>query len=128
MANLIPIFDQIIAGAGSVGKELWVDLGVIPSGKQIWYGFATLIAEDKNCNFELRSNLTTKSVGTNTETALHDWASASSGSSADRDLYHDGATTILSTLSTGVEHWWLKITSNSQTAGNVDYLIYYTLF
>lgn len=128
MADQTPIFELIKYGNGSVGKELWVDLGLIPTGQKIWLGYATWVAEDKDLIFCLRSNLTGLSAGDEASTQLHDYASSQGGASVDRDYCHSGYVDTMSTQGTGVEHWWLRARSVSQTSGNFDYIIYYTIY
>ena len=124
MADVQPIFDKIIFGTGTVASEVWVDLGVIPTGKKIFYGYITFVAEDKACQFEIRTNLAGKSNGTLLDTELHDWCSANGGDSSDRDLYWYGNIATLSTIGTGIEHWWIHIKSKG-ALGVFDYLIRY---
>ena len=128
MADLQPIFDTILSGAGTVQTETWINLGLIPTDKQIFFGFATFIAEDKVSSFELRSNIATQSTGTVANTTLHDYSSAQVGSSVDRDLYRNGYTNTISIVSTGVEHWWLRVKAKGSVVGAIDYIIFYTLF
>lgn len=128
MATIQATFDQVSSGIGSVPKELWIDLGVIPSGKQIWFGYASLVAPDKDVQFELRSNTAGLSAGTTAATQLHDFASAQSGSSVDRDLYRGGNIATMSVVGTGVEHWWIRGQSNSQTVGALNYIFYYAIY
>lgn len=127
MASPLPVFDLTIAGTRTMNQESWIDLGLIPSGKTVFIGYATFIAQDKNGQFELRSNLSTKSAGTAADTQLHDWSSAQGGSGIDRDLYQSGYINTLTVTSTGVEHWWLHITTQSNNTGVFDYIIHYTL-
>lgn len=121
-------FDQITSSLGTVNTETWIDLGLISSGKQVWLGFCTFTAEDKNLVFEMRTNNTGQSTGTVGTTTLQDWSSTPGGSSIDRDFFHGGATAVMSVLGTGVEHWWLRIKSGSNAAGNYSYIIYYALY
>jgi len=124
MADVQPIFDKVITGSGNLATELWVDLGAIPTGKKIFYGYATLVAEDKACQFELRANYSGKSAGTVADTDLFDWCSANNGDSNDRDLYWFGNIALLSVVGTGTEHWWIHIKSKG-AAGIIDYIIRY---
>ena len=124
MADVQPIFDKVISGTGTLSTDLWIDLGAIPTGKQIFYGYATLVAEDKACQFELRSNTTGNSTGATGTTTLHDWSSANGGDSTDRDLYWYGNISALSVVGTGTEHWWIHVKSKG-ASGVVDYIIRY---
>ena len=135
MATIIPVFDVQFLGSGSVNTELWHDIsaqiGGIASGKQLWLGFSTFIAEDKSLIFELRPNLATKSLGNLTDTQLRAFTSVPGGESKDIDHYLGGAINWLApvgVVSTGVEKLWLRIRSNSASAGLWDYVIYYALY
>lgn len=128
MSELQPIFEQVLPGKSSGGKDVWVDLGVIPSGKSIWFGYATFIAEDKDMQFEVRCNHVGFSDGTEAHTDLFDFSGAPTGVSVDRDFYRNGATALVSEVSTGVEHWWIRMRAASGVVGNFDYIFYYTLY
>ena len=128
MAIIQPLFDTVIYGSGTVGTETWVDLGLIPTGKQIWLGYSTYAGVDKNTQFETRSNLSGTSNGTTANTKLHDWSAAQAGSSVDRDFYQNGNIMTSSVISTGVEHLWLRILGQGQTQGGFDYIIRYTIY
>lgn len=128
MAIIQPLFDTTLSGAGTVGTETWVDLGLIPSGKQIWFGYATYAAVDKNVQFETRANISGQSTGTIAHTDLFDWSAAMGGSSVDRDFYQYGNIMTVTLVSTGVEHWWLRIAAQGQAQGGFDYIIRYTLY
>ena len=125
MAVQQPIFDKTISGSGTVNQELWVDLGVIPNGKQLLLGYATYIAEDKALQFETRSNIAGQSTGTIGNTTLHDWTATTTGSSVDRDFYQYGYVNTTTVVSTGVEKLWLRIKSGSAAAGAWDYILRY---
>lgn len=127
MASVQPVFDLTQVGSGSLNAETWVDLGVIPTGKQILFGYCTFAAEDKTCQFELRSNLATKSAGSVAETSLLDWSSAPGGNSVDRDLYWYGNIATTGVVGSGVEKTWLRVRAQNQSSGNFDYIIHYTL-
>lgn len=131
MADLQPVFDQDTSGKiTSNGTEKWVDLGLIPNGKQMLLGFATFCAEDKNYQFEIRCNRPTKSAGTIADTDMLDISGAAAGGSVDRDLYYGGLINTLAPqdqVSTGVEHWWLRVTSQGSSSGTFDYIIRYAV-
>jgi len=126
MADLIPTFEKILSGTSTVQTETWIDLGAIPTGKKIWYGYASFIAEDKNCSYEVRSNLAGQSAGTVGATTLHDWSSTPQGEVTDRDLYRDGNIMTTSVTGTGTEHWWLRVRAQGQVVGVLDYIFYYS--
>jgi hypothetical protein len=128
MANIQPVFDTILPGSGTVQTDSWVDLGLIPSGKQIYIGFATYAAIDKNNQFELRFNNAGQSAGTMLATTLVDYASAVQGSSVDRDYYFGGAVATLTTIGDGTAHWWLRVLGQGNTVANFDYILRYTLY
>ena len=120
-------FTSTLTGSSSVGLELWIDLGLIPVGRRYWIGLAQYTAVDKATGFELRTNSATKSTGTTANTTLLATASARAGSTLSQDLYKGGALHTETVLSTGVEHWWIRIYSKSGTAGSYLYKISYTL-
>jgi hypothetical protein len=128
MANLTPVFDLTISGAGTVQTDSWLDLGLIPVGKQIYYGFATLAAIDKNNQFEIRYNNAGQSTGTVAATILLDYSSTVSGSSIDRDFYMGGAIATLSLIGDGIAHWWIRVLGQGNTVANFEYIIRYTLY
>lgn len=125
MADIIPVFEQTKEGDVTLTSELWVDLGLIPTGKRHWFGYATYIAVTKYFSFELRTNKTGKSTATTTDTTLHDFG-ACNQDSVDRDFYQYGNILATSVIGTGVEHSWLRIRSNSGSSGDASYIIYLT--
>ena len=122
-----PLFDLLASGTGSVGTETWVAITTITSGKQIWLGYATLGAVDKNLQFEIRYNNTGQSTGTTGNTTLIDFSGTSTGTSVDRDFYWYGALQTTSGTSTGVEKLWLRVTGQGATSAGFEYIIRYTL-
>jgi len=122
-----PLFDLLASGTGSVGTETWVAITTITSGKQIWIGYATLGAVDKNLQFEIRYNNTGQSTGTTGNTTLIDFSGTSTGTSVDRDFYWYGALQTTSGTSTGVEKLWLRVTGQGSTSAGFEYIIRYTL-
>jgi len=125
MAQIQPIFEKILDGSGSATSEAWVDLGLIPTGKQIWFGYATFAGETKQFSFEVRTNKLTKSAGTVTDTTLHDYSNVTQAS-VDRDFYQYGNILMQSIVSTGTEHFWLRIRSKTSASGDYSYILYYT--
>lgn len=114
-------------GTATTGIELWVDLGLIPSGFRIWFGNARYTSPDKSITFELRTNVLTKSTGTLLNTILLDSGTASVRSgTVTRDLYKSGTLHITSVYGTGVEHFWLRLVSKTSTQGSYLYSINYT--
>ena len=123
----VGFFTTAATGSASVGLELWIDLGLIPNGYRFWIGYAQWTSTDKVCSFELRTNNTTKSTGTIANTTIKALASCRSGQSVTQDLYKLGALHTETVLSTGVEHWWIRIYSKSATASTCLYKISYAL-
>lgn len=135
MASLIPTFDQVAIGSGvTATKDDWFDLSsygvTVPNGKQLWLGYLTLIAEDKQLIFEIRPNLPTKSAGNTTDTSLRAFASVDQALSTDLDMYLGGNITTLvpAAASTSVEKLWMRIRSGTQTVAAWDFLLYYTIY
>jgi hypothetical protein len=132
MASIVPVFESLFLGSGVVNSESWIDIaGIIPTGKQLWIGYASLISNDKTLTFELRPNIPTKSLATIAETQLRGFASVLAGESKDLDLYYYGNITTLAPIavpSSGVERLWMRITSGSNSAGTYNYIIYYTIY
>ena len=140
MASLQPIFDLAFIGTGvTASKDDWYDLSSygpnanspIPSGKQLWLGFATFVAEDKNLTFEVRPNIAGQSTGTTGNTQLRGFASVPSGESKDIDFYFNGMLTTLvpmTAISTGVEKLWLRVRSGTNTVSTFDFIMFYALY
>ena len=128
MSAIQPIFDAVINGTGTVGTETWVDLGVIPSGKKLWIGYATYGAVDKNLQFETRTNNVNTSTGTLANTTILDYCGAQSGSSVDRDFYWGGALATMTSTSNGVEKLWLRVLGQGSVASSFEYIIRYTIY
>lgn len=121
-----PLFDQISQGLASVGQEAWIDLGLIPNGSQLMFGFATYTPDGKTIVFELRSNNSGQSSGTTAVTTIHSRTSVRDGDSKDVDYYKSARTAVKTITSTGVEHWWLRLTSKSAVVADAYWWIYYT--
>ena len=54
------IFDLQINEVATVSKDLWVDLGPIPTGKQFQVGICSFTAIDKALKVEVKTNKTGK--------------------------------------------------------------------
>lgn len=121
------LFNVNIKGSPSVGAENWIDLGAIPNGSRIWIGVAAYTSIDKAFTFSLRTNTTGKSTGTLADTTQLDTVAPRIGSTVNHDLYRKGRLHIVTTVSTGTERWWLRITSKNATLGNCIYSITYTV-
>lgn len=128
MASVQPVFDVILSNTGTVGTETWVDLGTIAFGKQVWLGYATLGAVDKNLQFEIRYNNTGVSTGTASNTTIVDFCGTPAGSSVDRDFYWFGALATMTGTSTGVEKLWLRVLGQGQSVSSFEYIIRYTIY
>lgn len=132
MASEQPIFDLILSGNGSIsGGEVWVDLGAITTGKQMFIGYATFcnITAQNGLVFEIRTNNVGASASTTAATYLLDSSGAQMGDSVDRDLYFNGNINTFAPInaSTGVEHWWLRITQPSASTNTFQYIFRYTI-
>ena len=139
MASIIPLFELVSLGSGltTALKDDWFDITSygpnvntpMPSGRQVWLGFGTLISPDKPLTFEIRRNLPTKSAATPGDTELLAFATVPSGDSKDLDMYFGGAINTLapSVASTGVEKVWLRVKSGGAAVGGFDFIFYYTL-
>jgi hypothetical protein len=143
MASPIAKFDAVASGSlTTTGTDNWVDLTtllfnagfipspVIPSGKQIWIAYITCISADKNAQFEMRPNKTTKSAANTTDTDLRGFASVPTGESSDLDVYYGGAINTFAPVdvaSTGVEKLWLRIKCGSNAAATYEYILYCTI-
>jgi hypothetical protein len=120
------LFNLALTGSGSVGTEAWIKLGVIPTGYRYWAGSATWTAISKALTFELRSNTAGKNTGTTSTTTVMATCAPKVGASTAQDLYQGGKLHIATIKSTGVECWWIRITSKSSTLGNYTYKVLYT--
>ena len=121
------IFTLSVSGSASVGSELWVDLGLIPTGKDIWIG-STQYTAGKAIKFELRTNSATKSAGTLADTTLLNMQSLTLKSkTVTTDLYKSGTLHIKTVTSGGVEHWWLRLISTTATMVSANHKINYVL-
>ena len=120
------LFDQVSQGLVSVGTETWVDLGLIPNGTKVMFGYATYMPDGKTIVFELRSNTAGQSTGATGTTVIHDRVSLRDGSVIDRDYYRNGRLQTVTLQSTGVEHFWLRLTSKSAATADGYWWIYYT--
>jgi len=122
------IFTTNITGSGSVGSSLYIDLGLIPTGKRAWLGNTQFASPDKSCTFSIRKNNSTKSAGTDADTTqMTSSAAGPTTGTVTTDYYKNGTLHTVSNISTGVEHWWLKIVAKSATVGSYYNSINYTL-
>lgn len=121
------LFNLLASGSGSVGTDLWVNLGAIPLAQNLWIGTMVLTSTNKTVLFELRTNKVGQSVGTLAATTLLSSASLRAGTSVTQDLYRKGRLHTVTVVSTGSERWWLHLTSKGATAGSFLYKIMYAV-
>ena len=120
------LFNLTASNSGNVGLETWVDLGLIPTGFDVWIGSASYTAVSKATSFDLRTNNTGQSAGSLAATTLLDTVTLKTGASITHDLYKRGTLHTKTVVGTGVEHWWLRVYSKSSTLGSYSYKILYT--
>jgi len=120
------LFNLINQGVATMTNEFWVDLGLIPNGTQIMFGYATYTPDGKTITFDLRSNMATKSAGTIADTILHGRATVRDLSESNKDYYMNGRLMTVTVQSTGVEHYWIRLTSKSSASADAYWWIYYT--
>ena len=111
-------------GPSTVGSDLWIDMGLIPTGKRIVFGVVYWTCT-KTTTFELRTNLATKSAGTLVDTLLLSSASTSTKAPTKTLSFAKSRTAVQTVIGTGVEHWWLHLVSKSGTATPYNYDIWY---
>lgn len=115
-------------GDATVGTLHWIDLGVIPIGKRLFFGSTQYLSPDKSITFELRTNNLNESTGADSTTKLLASASVSIRAGlVTSDLYRKGRLHIVTVLGTGTERCWLKLKSKSGSAGSYMFTINYTL-
>src|ERR1041385_9075583 len=105
------LFNLVAQASVSAGIDLWVNLGTIPTGLYIWIGNDSFTSPNKAVTVELRTNLIGQSTGTLAATKLLASASVKSGATVTQDLYKKGSLHTVTVVGTGVEKWWLHITS-----------------
>lgn len=114
-------------GPLTIGADTWINLGAIPTGSKIWFGSGQYASPDKSSTFEIRTNNTGQSAGTDAATALLGSISASARSgTVTQDYYKNGSLNTVTVTGTGVERFWLRIKSKSGSAGSYFYSINYT--
>lgn len=123
MAALFNLTKQI---SGSVGTSSWIDLGLIPSGYDFWVGSWTCSDPAKAIAFNLYTNNIGQSSASALTCKLLATVSPKTGSSVTQDLYKRGALHTSTIKGTGTEHWWVNLTSKSNTSGTYNFTIYYT--
>ena len=118
------LFDKTVSGSGSNGATLWIDLGLIPSGFDFRIGQWTVYGA-KTETFYLYTNTIGKSASGTTNCTLLAQIAPKAGATTTQDLYKNGSLYTKTVLSTGVEHWWLYISSKSSTAAAYNYKVLY---
>jgi len=115
-------------GPLTVGTNEWIDLGVIPTGHYIRFGSAQYGSPDKSVTFQVRTSNAGQSTGSDTLTTLlaSSIASVKTGL-LNVDYYKSNTLNIKTVVSTGVEHFWLRLKSTSSTAASYMYSINYTV-
>lgn len=114
-------------GPTTIGANTWINLGSVPTGFRIKFGTGQYASPDKASTFEIRTNNTGASAGTDAATALLASISASPRSgTVTADYYKSGTLNTVTVLGTGVERFWLRIKSKSSTAGSYFFSINYT--
>lgn len=119
------LFNLTASGSGSNGANVWIDLGLIPSGFDMWVGNWTVYGA-KTETFYLYTNLAGKSASGTTNCKLMASIAPRSGTTTTQDLYKAGTLHTATVKSTGVEHWWINIVSKSSTAAAYNYKVLYT--
>ena len=123
MAVLFTLSKQL---SGSVGTNAWIDLGLIPTGYNFRIG-SWICSGSKSISFNLYTNKLSKSAASTstTETTKLATLAPKAGASLTQDLYKNGTLSTKTVIGTGVEHWWVNLTSKSGTSGNYNITIYY---
>lgn len=122
------IFNLVKSGSSTVGLDGWLDLGLIPTGYQVWIGYITWTSPNKAITFELRGNAIGKSAGNTTDTLLYSTTALKKGATSTVDLYKSGRMTVRTVKGTGVEHWWIHAKSTTSTSGSYTYKIQYLTY
>ena len=120
------IFDLSQSKTGTNGADLWIDLGLIPTGFRFFIGSWTVYGA-KADSFYLYTNKATKSAAVTTDCTLLASASIKAGATVTQDLYKKGTLHTTTVYGTGVEHWWIRITSKSGTSAAYNCKVIYTM-
>jgi len=122
---MVSNFTLSAKGSGSNGSSLWIDLGLIPTGKRNWIGSWTVYGA-KSETFYLYTNNATKSVSGTSNCTLLASIAPKAGTTTSQDLYKNGALHTTTVYGTGVEHWWMLISAKSSTSAAYNYTVLYT--
>ena len=115
-------------GPLTCGTNEWIDLGVIPTGKYIRFGSAQYGSPDKSITFEVRTNIVGQSTGTDANTLLLASSVASTRTGLlNVDYYKSNTLNIKTVISTGVEHFWIRLKSKTATATSYMYSLNYAV-
>lgn len=125
------LFDLNITGPPpgnlTTNSDQWINLGLIPIGKRIWFGNGIYTSTDKSITFEIRTNNAGSSVGSDSTTTLLGATSVSvRNGTVVADYYRKGRLHVVSVYGTGVENFWLRLKSKSGAAGSYLFTINYT--
>lgn len=119
------LFSTTYQGSGTAGSALWVPVATIPVGFKIWLGLAKYTSPDKAFTFELRTNKTGQTVGSDAATTLlYTAAMTPRNGTKTFDLYNRGRLHIVTVVGTSAgEKLWLALKSKSSTAGSFLYTL-----
>ena len=127
MATRSNLFDKIFQGLSTFSSSpVWIELGVIPSGTKIMFGYGDYTPDGKNITFDLRSNISGQSTGTDANTTLHGRITVKDGNNGSADYYRNGRVSTLTVQSTGIEKVWMKVSSKTNGSADAYWWIYYT--
>ena len=119
------LFNLTLQPSGSVGSSAWIDLGLIPTDFDFQIGSWTCSCPTKAISFNLYTNNTGQSTGSTTTCTKLATAAPKAGTSVTQDLYKRGTLHTATNKGTGVEHWWVNLTSKSSTSGTYMITISY---
>lgn len=113
-------------GDPTVGQEHWIELMTIPNNERIWFGNATYTSPDKAIKFELRTNITGETQGTEAKTtALGTTQVRPKTATKFVDYFKKGRLHITSVYGTVGEKVWLRLVAKG-AAGSYMFDINYT--
>jgi hypothetical protein len=114
-------------GPLTAGSSEFIDLGLIPTGKTIWFGSGQYASPDKSISFEIRTNTAGQSAGSEAATILLAATAVSPRAGlVTADYYRKGRLHITSVIGSGVEHFWLRLKAKSGSAAGYYFSTNYT--
>jgi hypothetical protein len=119
------LFNSTAQGSGNNSSDLWIDLGIIPTGLRVWVGSWSVYSA-KADSLYLYTNKTGKSAAIAADCTLLASFTTKAGASVTQDLYKKNTLHATTVYGTGTEHWWVRITSKSATLAAYNYKILYT--